>query len=122
MVEYQQRIGVVFAALADPTRREIVHRLARTERMRVTEIAASFPVSLAAVSKHVRVLENSGLLRRERIGREHYCSLNAAALRGPAAWMAAQRHCWEGRLDAMEAMFARRRAKARGARKRKGTT
>jgi DNA-binding transcriptional ArsR family regulator len=109
MVEYSRHLGGVFFALADPTRRAIVERLARSGRVRVTEIASDFPVSLNAVSKHLQVLERSGLLSRERAGREHYFSLDARALRQPLAWMEQQREFWERRLDEMEAMFVRRR-------------
>ena len=113
MVEYQAHVGRVFAALADPTRRAIVEQLARTSRRRVTDIAESFPMSLNAVSKHLRVLENSGVLVRQREGRVHYCSLDPNAFSAPTEWMNEQRRFWEQRLDAMEAMFIRRKRSRR---------
>src|SRR5437867_11525484 len=75
MVEYQ--LDTVFAALADPTRRAILARLAHGDA-RVTELAAPMPMSLNAVSKHLRVLEEAGLVRRTVAGREHRLALDAA--------------------------------------------
>ncbi|HEY8489916.1 MAG TPA: metalloregulator ArsR/SmtB family transcription factor [Dehalococcoidia bacterium] len=92
------------AALADPTRRAILQRLAQGEA-RVTEVARPFGISLNSVSKHVRVLERAGLVRRRRVGREHRLSLNPAPLDAAAAWMAEQRAAWQARLDALEALL-----------------
>ena len=69
------RLDAVFAALADPTRRAIIERLSRSEA-RVTEVAEPFPMSLNAVSKHIRVLEASGVIERHRRGRDHILSVN----------------------------------------------
>ena len=73
----------------------------------VGEIAAPFEISLAAVSKHVRVLERAGLVRREVRGREHRCSLEAAPLADASRWTDDYRAFWEGRLDALEAWLGR---------------
>jgi len=95
------RLDAVFAALADPTRRAIIERLSRSEA-RVTEIAEPFPMSLNAVSKHIRVLEASGVVARRREGRDHILSINTSSLDEIDGWIARTRRYWEERLDAME--------------------
>jgi DNA-binding transcriptional ArsR family regulator len=87
-----------FAALADPTRRQILAHLARGDR-RVTDLARPHDMSLPAVSKHLRVLENAGLLRRRRYGRVHEMQLNAQPLKKAAQWVDEYRKFWEGSLD-----------------------
>lgn len=89
------------AAVADPTRRAILARLAEGEA-RVTEIAAPFEMSLNAVSKHLRVLERAGLVRREVRGREHRLSLDSRPLAEAGAWIDRYRRFWESRLDSLE--------------------
>ena len=88
-------------ALADPTRRAILQRLAEGEA-RVTELARPFAMSLNSVSKHIRVLERAQLVRRRRAGREHLMSFNPQPLDEAAAWIEAQRTFWTARLDALE--------------------
>ena len=95
------RLDAVFAALADPTRRAIIERLSRSEA-RVTEVAEPFPISLNAVSKHIRVLEASGVIERHRQGRDHILSINAHSLDEVDGWIERTRRYWEKRLDAME--------------------
>ena len=95
------RLDAVFAALADPTRRAIIDRLSRSEA-RVTEIAAPFRMTLNAVSKHIRVLEASGVIERHRKGRDHILSINTRSLDEVDGWIERTRRYWEGRLDAME--------------------
>jgi DNA-binding transcriptional ArsR family regulator len=95
----------VLAAAADPTRRAILDRLARGPA-RVTDVAAPFSMSLAAVSKHVKVLEGAGLVRRSQQGREHLLELNAAPLRAVARWASRYERFWNERLDRLEAFFA----------------
>lgn len=90
-----------FAALADPTRRAILARLADGEA-RVTEVARPFPISLNSVSKHIRVLERAGLVRRRRQGRDHLLTLDPAPLDEAADYMAAQRRLWAWRLDQLD--------------------
>jgi len=75
----QSALDRVFHALGDPTRRRLVEQLAGGERS-VTELADGFPISLAAVSKHLKVLEDAGLMRRRWEGRVSHCRLDAAAL------------------------------------------
>jgi DNA-binding transcriptional ArsR family regulator len=88
-------------ALADPTRRAILERLAAGEA-RVTELARPFPISLNSVSKHIRMLERARLVRRRVVGREHRLSLDPAPLDEAAAWIEARRAFWSARLDALE--------------------
>ncbi|HEY7002222.1 MAG TPA: metalloregulator ArsR/SmtB family transcription factor [Candidatus Udaeobacter sp.] len=87
-----------FAALADPTRRRILAHLARGDQ-RVTRLARPHHMSLPAVSKHLRVLEKAGLLRRRRYGRVHEMRLNAKPLKQAAEWVEVYRKFWEGSLD-----------------------
>jgi DNA-binding transcriptional ArsR family regulator len=99
MVKYSSRtLNRTFAALADPTRRQILAHLARGDR-RVTDLARPHNMSLPAVSKHLRVLENAGLLRRRRYGRVHEMRLNAEPLKKAAQWVEGYRQFWEGSLD-----------------------
>ena len=93
-----------FTALADPTRRSILERLSAGEA-RVTELAAHFPMSLNAVSKHIRVLEHARLINRRRAGRDHFLSLNPQPLDAAERWMQTQRAVWMARLDALDAML-----------------
>ena len=89
-------------ALADDTRRQILKRLA-TGDARVTEIAAPFDISLNSVSKHIRILERAGLVRRRIAGRDHFLSLDPEPLDAAAAWMLRERDAWTHRLDKLEA-------------------
>ncbi len=97
-------LNQILTALADPTRRAILHRLS-TADARVTEIARPFRMSLNAVSKHIRVLERARLVRRRRAGREHFLSFNPAPLNDATAWMEGQRALWSARLNALDAML-----------------
>lgn len=94
------KLDLAFAALADPTRRRIVARLARGHT-RVTDLALPFEMSLNAVSKHLKVLERAGLVKRERLGREHYLRLRAAPLRDVVRWASQYERFWNQRLDAL---------------------
>jgi DNA-binding transcriptional ArsR family regulator len=103
MVKYSSRtLNRTFAALADPTRRQVLAHLARGDR-RVTDLARPHDMSLPAVSKHLRVLENAGLLRRRRHGRVHEMQLNAQPLKKAAQWVDEYREFWEGSLDRLAA-------------------
>jgi DNA-binding transcriptional ArsR family regulator len=102
MVNYHSdRLDATFGALADPTRRAILARLARGQAM-VTELAGPFAISLPAISKHLRVLESAGLLHREIDGRIHRCRLAAQPMKNAAAWIAPYRAFWEAQFDALE--------------------
>ncbi len=98
----QDPLNQVFLALADGTRRRLVHQLAEREQT-VSELAAPFNISLAAVSKHLQVLEKAGLVRRRVDGRTHYCSLRPEALAGALDWISIYRNFWNSRLDALAA-------------------
>lgn len=102
MGEYNSsELDQVFNALCDPTRRAILARLMDTDA-RVTDVASEFPISLNSVSKHIRMLERAGLLRRSIVGRDHVLSLNAEPLAQAQVWIEAYRRFWEGRLAALE--------------------
>ena len=92
------KLDAVFAALADPTRRRIVAQLARGSAT-ITEIAEPFSMTLPAVSKHLRVLERAGLLRREREGWYHRCSLDARPLEDAVTFITRYRSFWEDTLE-----------------------
>src|ERR1700724_2104923 len=99
MVKYSPAtLNRTFAALADPTRRRILAHLARGNH-RVTQLARPHAMSLPAVSKHLRVLEQGGLLGRRRYGRVHEMELNAEPLKKAAGWVEEYRKFWEGSLD-----------------------
>lgn len=100
MVNNTCALDSVFSALSDPTRRGMLELLARAER-RVTELAQPFAMSLPAISKHLRVLEKAGLVKRERDGRIHRVSLEPRAMREAADWIDHYRKFWEGHFDAL---------------------
>ena len=103
MVKYHSStLNRTFAALADPTRRRILAHLARGDK-RVTHLARPHAMSLPAVSKHLRVLEKAGLLRRRRFGRVHEMRLEAKPLKQAAQWVEEYRKFWEGSLDRLAA-------------------
>jgi len=113
MVEQQtSQLDAVFKAVADPTRRAILARLASADA-RVTDIAKDFPMSLNAVSKHLRVLEGAALVRRTVVGREHVLALDASAMAEAARWMDHYRRFWEERLAALDALMTERTKKGR---------
>ncbi len=97
----------ILVAIADPTRRAILERLARGSA-RVTDVAEPFDMSLAAVSKHVQVLERAGLVRRTRSGREHTLTFDARPLRQVVRWTLRYERFWTERLDRLEAHFAQK--------------
>ena len=111
MGEYQSaKLDGVFNALCDPTRRAILARLTDADA-RVTDIAGDFPISLNSISKHIRMLERAGLLRRSIVGRDHVLSLNAAPLAEAMAWIERYRRFWEGRLAALESYVINKKRK-----------
>jgi DNA-binding transcriptional ArsR family regulator len=102
MVERQAtRLDRVYGALADETRRAMIARLARGT-CTIGELAEPLPMSFAAASKHVGVLERAGLVRRERSGREHRITLNDTALTEAADWATRMAAFWTRRLDQLE--------------------
>ncbi len=99
MVKYKaNQLTATFQALADPTRRAILARLALGEAS-VGELAEPFRMSLPAVSKHLKVLEGAGFLAREKDGRVHRCRLEAAPIKQAADWIDGYRRFWEIQLD-----------------------
>ncbi len=98
MLDHAVPLDQLFHALADPSRRAMVDRLARGPAS-VSELAEPFPMSLAAVVQHVKVLETSGLVHTEKIGRVRTCSIEPAALRTAEHWISERRTTWERRLD-----------------------
>lgn len=103
MVEYMgvDQLSSTFAALADPTRRAILGRLATGEAT-VTELAAPFDMSLPAISKHLKVLERTGLIARGRSAQWRPCRLDAAPLRAATEWLETYRQFWEGSFDRLD--------------------
>ncbi|MBD3161030.1 MAG: metalloregulator ArsR/SmtB family transcription factor [Candidatus Latescibacteria bacterium] len=104
MVKYRNpeaRLDAVFSALTDPTRREMVRMLAAQPEISAGELARPFAMSLPAVSKHLKVLERAGLLRRRKTGRTHRCRLDPGPLASAAEWIEHYRRFWEGQLDSL---------------------
>src|SRR5687767_7339947 len=108
MVEYlsmstadAHRLNRVYGAVADPTRRAILSMLVKGE-VKVGTLADRFPISFNGVSKHVKVLEQAGLVRRKVRGREHWLRLRPEPLRDASRWLEHYREFWETRLDALE--------------------
>jgi len=97
-------LDAVFHALGDPTRRHMLRDLAGGERT-VGELAEPFSISLAAASKHIKALENAGLIRREVRGRTHLCRLDPGPLASAFEWLAFYRRFWSDRLDTLERLI-----------------
>lgn len=104
MVELARDLDRVFRALGDPTRRAMLQRLSRQEHT-VGELAEPFRMSLAAASKHVKTLEQAGLVRRTIRGRTHYCQLNPRPLAQADEWLRSYERLWTKRLTALEEML-----------------
>ncbi|MCX5581414.1 ArsR/SmtB family transcription factor [Kaistia terrae] len=106
MVEHSApHLNDVFHALADPTRRAMVARLSQSEQT-VSELAAPFSITLAAASKHIKVLERAGLVARRIKGRTHLCRLEAAPLHAGMEWMRHYEKFWQQRLDILDDLLA----------------
>jgi DNA-binding transcriptional ArsR family regulator len=97
----------VFSAVSDATRRAILARLAESDA-RVTDVASAFPISLNSTSKHIRVLEDAGLVRRRVQGREHILSLDATRLADAAGWIEHYRRFWSEQLASLDAFVTAR--------------
>ena len=110
-----QNLDAAFAALAHPTRRAILARLAQGEAT-VNELAAPFEMSLPAISKHIRVLEGANLIRRGRKAQFRPCTLNAEPLAAVATWTDQYRHIWDARFDAMDDILKTMTPQGRGKR------
>ncbi len=105
MVEDPEQLDAVFHALSHHARREMVGRLA-DETLTVGELAEPLAMSLAAASKHVKVLERAGLVQRTIDGRRHVCRLDPAPLASASAWSQFYERHWQERLVALEALFS----------------
>ena len=103
-----------FAALADPARRAMLARLSRGPAS-VSELAKPFAMSLPAVVQHLQVLEASGLVRTEKMGRVRTCHIEPKALRTAEQWIAERRTMWEQRLDRLGAFLAAEKDEPSGA-------
>ena len=101
MAHHPSRLDAVFAALSDPTRRGVVSRLGKGTAS-VGELAQSAPMTLPSFMKHIRVLEDCGLIRTSKAGRVRTCSLDRERLAVVDGWLAEQRAVWEGRTDRLE--------------------
>ena len=101
----ENELNQVFHALADPTRRAILSRLAAGETT-VGELSRPFPLTFAAVSKHLGVLERAGLVTRESRGRERVCWIKPAKLDNARTWLERHQRFWNDRLDALESLVA----------------
>ena len=101
MVEYRGSLDRVYGALANVSRRELLERLAASPA-RVSDLADTFDITFAGVSKHIRVLEVAGLVKREVQGREHRLSLQTAPLVRAETWLSGYRQFWGHRLDLLD--------------------
>ena len=105
MLKYEPSLDLVFAALADPTRRSIVERLCRGP-VTVSALAEPLDMSLPAVFQHLKILESSGLVRSEKAGRVRTCSIDPSALTQAEGWIASRQMAWERRLDRLGGFLA----------------
>ena len=101
MLNYSDQLDVVFRALSDPTRRYMVEQLSRAPAS-VSELARPLPVSLPAVVQHLQVLEASGLVRSEKVGRVRTCRIDPDVLTAAQSWIDRQKAIWEQRFDRLE--------------------
>ncbi len=105
MVEHQTApLDNLFHALSDATRRRMLHQLASGERT-VSELAAPFEMSLAAASKHIKVLESAGLIHRQVQGRTHMCRLESAPLASASEWLNYYEQFWTSRLGTLDQLL-----------------
>lgn len=106
-------LDAVFAALADPTRRAILARLARGDAT-VNELARRFPISQPAISKHLKVLERAGLVSRGRRAQARPCRLRARPMAKALGWLEKYRKFWEGNFARLDSLLAEMQAAPRG--------
>jgi DNA-binding transcriptional ArsR family regulator len=100
------QLSAVFGALADPTRRAILTRLAEEGDTNVAQLAAPFQVSQPAISRHLKVLERAGLISRRRRATARLSHLEAAPLREATAWLARYREYWDASYERLDALLA----------------
>src|SRR5271155_1392322 len=99
---YSEQLDRTFFALSDPTRRAIIGNLALKGTCSVLELAEPFKMSLPAISKHLKLLENANLITRERKGRVHYLKLYGAPMSEASEWLEVYRTFWNSQFDALE--------------------
>jgi DNA-binding transcriptional ArsR family regulator len=114
-----RRLDQVYGAISDPTRRAILNTLAQGD-VNVGTLAGRFPISFNGVSKHVKVLEQAGLVRRSVRGREHWLRFRPAPLLDASRWLEHYREFWETRLDALEDFLVQEKGEARGKSRKRG--
>jgi DNA-binding transcriptional ArsR family regulator len=100
MVQYSPDLDIVFTAVADPTRRGILERLGRRDAS-ITELADAFDMTLTGMKKHVRVLEDAGLVKSEKVGRVRTCRLGPRRMTAEAAWIQKYHQMLEARMDSL---------------------
>jgi DNA-binding transcriptional ArsR family regulator len=105
VLNYSESLDTVFHALADPTRRALIEQLGRGPAS-VKELAEPLNISLPGVMQHLALLERSGLVRSEKVGRVRTCTIQPAALRAAETWIARRRASWERRFDRLAAYLA----------------
>ena len=105
MLKYSGELDLVFQALGDPTRRALVDQLTHGPAS-VSELAAPLPISMPAVLQHLRALEDSGLIRSEKVGRVRTCHLEPKMLNSAQTWIEARKAMWQRRLDRLDALLA----------------
>ena len=110
MLYQQDALDRVFHALADPSRRAMVDRLTRGPAT-VSDLAAPFSMTLAAVVQHLKVLEDSGVVRSEKVGRVRTCRIEPAALTAAEQWISKRKALWERRLDRLAEVLSERNKK-----------
>lgn len=103
-------LDTVFSALGDPTRRRIVERLARG-RQTISEVSTGIAMSQPAISKHVKILEQSGLIERDVVGRVHHLRLSPKAMETASSWIETQRKYWNAALDRLDAYLEQKSEK-----------
>jgi DNA-binding transcriptional ArsR family regulator len=118
MPNYTPSLDLLFSALSDPTRRAIVMRLTR-QPASVSELAEPFAMAMPTLLQHIRVLETSGLVATQKVGRVRTCTLRPEAMAATEQWLAAQRQLWERRLDRMEAYVNKLQAAEKASAKHK---
>ncbi|HVX42103.1 MAG TPA: metalloregulator ArsR/SmtB family transcription factor [Gemmatimonadaceae bacterium] len=106
MVQYSPALDRAFAAVADPTRRGILEQLARRDAS-ITDLAEHFEMSLTGIKKHVRLLEDAGLVRTQKAGRVRTCRIGPNTLSAEVAWMQKYQSMMEQRLDHLEKLLER---------------
>jgi len=110
MIEYTLQLDSVFGSLADPTRRDILKRVSRRE-LSISEVASIYPQSLAAISKHLQILEKARLIIKRRQGKQHLVSLSPHAFKTAADYLQNYEEIWRGRFDALEKLIEREQQK-----------